>query len=158
MCIYMYMFLFFYSPQNRSSLRDCSVKKEEEGEEKKKKKNERQNDREKDAKKYKTGKYPRRVEMENTCIYIYIYARVYAERTGAAAEKGNNIRLARGDGAKDLGFLLHLFFSSSGGFAFRHLTGSPRKGVRSICGFPTVLRAGRPRARACVVISPLVVL
>jgi hypothetical protein len=41
-------------------------------------------------------------------------------------------------------FLLHLFFLSSGGFAFRHLTGSLRKGIRSICGFPTVL---------CVVIS-----
>lgn len=36
-------------------------------------------------------------------------------------------------------FLLHLFFLSSGGFAFRHLTGSLRKGIRSICGFPTVL-------------------
>lgn len=34
-------------------------------------------------------------------------------------------------------FLLHLFFSSSGGFAFRHLTRSLRKGIRSICGFPT---------------------
>lgn len=36
-------------------------------------------------------------------------------------------------------FLLHLFFLSSGGFAFRHLTGSLRKGIRSICGFPTGL-------------------
>jgi hypothetical protein len=34
-------------------------------------------------------------------------------------------------------FLLHLFFSSSGGFAFRHLTRSLRKGIRSICGFPS---------------------
>jgi len=38
-------------------------------------------------------------------------------------------------------FLLHLFFSSSGGFAFRHLTRSLRKGIRSICGFPSFVYA-----------------
>lgn len=51
-------------------------------------------------------------------------------------------------------FLLHLFFLSSGGFAFRHLTRSLRKGIRSICGFPSFVYVNVcVSVYVCVVIS-----